>query len=80
MTAGWLVGEAVDRNALRCRRTGPRLFGLPRPGPGLLSGERRGRLLPLHGGAPEHALVGASALLLHLEQRALAPFGVDPEL
>ena len=39
VTAGWLVAEAVDRNALRCRWTGPRLFGLPRPGPGLLSGD-----------------------------------------
>ena len=27
----------------------------------------RGRLLPLHGGAPEDALVGSSPLLLHLE-------------
>ena len=26
VTAGWLVAEALDRNALRFRRTGPRLF------------------------------------------------------
>ena len=40
----------------------------------------RARPLPLHGCAPEDTLVGASALLLHLEQRALASFGVDAEL
>ena len=35
----------------------------------LIGRERRdrGRLLPLHGGAPEDALVGSSPLLLHLE-------------
>ena len=35
----------------------------------LIGRERRyrGRLLPLHGGAAEDALVGSSPLLLHLE-------------
>ena len=70
MTAGWLVGEVVDRNALRC---------LSDRGPGCLV--YRGPvlvcsvvnvvvcLLPLHGGVTEHALVGALGCFLRLEQR-----------
>ena len=56
--------------------------GLPAPGPGWVSGVERVLpvLLPLHGCAPEDALVASCPLLLHLEQRALAPFGVDSEL
>ena len=59
------------------------LFGLPAPGPGWVSrgwGPVPPILLPLHGRAPEHALVGACPLLLHLDQRALPSFGVHADL
>ena len=52
---------------------GRRLYFLRRPV--LVTGGCGNVPLPLHGCVPEHALVGASGLLLHLEQRALAPFG-----
>ena len=36
--------------------------------------------LPLHGRVPEDALVGASALLLLVEDGTLTPFGVNAQL
>ena len=66
-----VAAQAPDRNALRSwlDRAPAAPFGLPAPGPRWGSGVGRVRpiVLPLHGCAPEDALVGASPLLLHLE-------------
>ena len=80
-----VAGDALSRNALRrsLDRAPTARFGLPAPGPGWVSrgwGPVPPILLPLHGRAPEHALVGACPLLLHLKQRALPSFGVHADL
>ena len=66
-----VAAQAPDRNALRSwlDRAPAAPFGLPAPGPRWVSGVGRVRpiVLPLHGCAPEDALVGAFPLLLHLE-------------
>ena len=66
--------------AMRCaaRWICPRLIAGVRPS--LRWRCARARPLPLDRRAPEHALVRPSGSFLQMEDRALAPFGVEPEL
>ena len=80
MTARWLVGEAVDRNLLRSRRTGPRLFGLPRPGRPTVSAGCGRVPLPFHRCLREDLLVGSFRLFLQVEDRAFPRLGVGSQL
>ena len=77
--------EDIMRSRTRRDWTGSRLSLPACRRPVLPSGQRWGRaclpdLLPLHDRVPEDALVGACSLLLHLEQRVLAPFRYDADL